>query len=372
MLKIADIISYKFIPYTSGGQKFIFKLLEHIGRHATVLAIGTANNRTPTKTSFSLHRLLIKNPFSYIDLVGFLRVYFFLKKEGINALIIEHPYLGWMGFLLKKLLGIPLLIHTHNIEYLRFRSLRKTWWPLLRAYETWVLKIADHIFCISEEDKRWMTDVMRINQEKCSLIPFGVDQQWAPEDKVVLKHEICQRHGFQENKPLLLFTGDLSYKPNTDAVKIILDHLLPELQAAGYAFNMLIVGRSMPAGIAEKLKKQENVLWTGFVENIDDYNKAADIFINPVLTGGGVKTKLVEALGMNCFCISTKSGALGVDPLVCGERLVMVEDNDWKGFAKAIISINPETPAVPEAFYEKYSWESIAQKTASKIGSFHQ
>ena len=45
------------------------------------------------------------------------------------------------------------IIHTHNIEYQRFKSNGKWWWPLLEVYERNCFKKADIIFCISPEDR---------------------------------------------------------------------------------------------------------------------------------------------------------------------------------------------------------------------------
>ena len=68
------------------------------------------------------------------------------EGEQIDTVIIEHPYLGWLGWMLKMSCNIQLIVHTQNIEYERFRTLGKSWWPVLKFYESFVLRQADKVF----------------------------------------------------------------------------------------------------------------------------------------------------------------------------------------------------------------------------------
>lgn len=207
------------------------------------MLLAQKNNQVIKDTSFELRYLLARNPFSNIDIVGFYKIYCFLKRENIQTLIIEHPYIGWMGILLKWMLKIRLIIHTHNIEYLRFKTLHKWWWPLLKNYETWVLKKADHVFAISEEDKCWMLQKMNINNDKVSLLPYGVFDQNPPTDKKHFKELICRKHSLDITKPLLLFNGALGYRPNEEAIEYIVSNILPKLNQKGFQFNLIIAGK---------------------------------------------------------------------------------------------------------------------------------
>ena len=49
----------------------------------------------------------------------------------------------------------------------------------------------------------------------------------------------------------------------------------------------------------------KNIIYAGFVDDITLFYKAADMLINPVIDGGGIKTKLVEALGYNMNVVTT-------------------------------------------------------------------
>jgi glycosyltransferase involved in cell wall biosynthesis len=94
------------------------------------------------------------------------------------------------------------------------------------------------------------------------------------------------------------------------------------------------------------------------------YFKAADIFLNPVQSGGGIKTKMVEAIGFGTTVIATAAGAKGIDKAVCGDKLIIVADSNWKEFADAVISIPDTTIRTQADFYDIYFWGNIIQNTS--------
>ncbi|MBM3446079.1 MAG: glycosyltransferase family 4 protein [Bacteroidetes bacterium] len=367
MKKIAAIASYKYLPSESGGQKYISNFFSNLATTVKLTVIGTENNNVPSGSNYELKKYLKRNPLSYIDFIGLFKTYKLLKREKISTLIIEHPYIGWMGILLKRLLKIKLIIHTHNIEYLRFQTLQKWWWPLLKIYETWILKNADHVFAISEDDIQWMYHHMNIDKVEISLLPYGVFIENAPVDKEEYKQIISKKYSLNESKPLIFFNGALDYKPNEEAVEYIVSNILPKLIEKDFQFNLIIAGKNLDKEIQSKLSYYQNVHYLGFVEDIDSYTKAADIFINPVISGGGVKTKLIEALAMNCTCISTEAGAIGVDKYACGNKLKIVTNKDWSSFVTQIIDSSKLIENIPDVFYKRYNWRNIIEKTSRYI-----
>ena len=118
-----------------------------------------------------------------------------------------------------------------------------------------------------------------------------------------------------------------------------------------------------------ELKRYEdkNIICTGLVEDISIYYKGADVFINPVNDGGGIKTKLVEALGYNLNAVSTINGAIGIDENICNGKLILCENSDWQRFSekmKEAISINQ---SITNDFFNQFYWDNIAKKAAGIV-----
>jgi glycosyltransferase involved in cell wall biosynthesis len=368
MKKILEIVSYKYLPFSSGGQKSIAYFLEYLGEITSLHVAGTNNNATSTISNYTFHPVLSASQLRYADPSNIIRLYNIIKKEKIQTLIIEHPYIGWIGIILKNIAGIKLVLHTHNIEYERFRTLNKWWWRILKIYEIFILKHADKIFCISDDDKNWMITKMGISENKCITIPYGITQNQYPPDKQICKENVCKRHSLNSNKKLLFFNGLLDYAPNKSALWDIINNINPLLLKSPLEYNILIAGKNLPDEF-ELLKKwnEEHIFYAGFVDDIDEYTKAADIFMNPVNTGGGVKTKMIEALGLGATVVATENGALGVDKNACDEKLKVVGNEDWKGFVDQILDATTKNDIIGDKFYKLYNWKNIAKKCIENI-----
>ena len=366
MKKIATIVSYKYLPAESGGQKYITTFLKYLGEQTDLVVFGTKNN-SDIKGKYTLEKCFSNNPLSYIDIVGLIKTYRLLKRNKINTLIIEHPYIGWMGILLRELLDLKIIIHTHNIEYERFKSIGKWWWPMLKFYEEWILRKANHILCITEEDRDWMINSMNLDESMISICPYGIENSDVPNDKKEAKEKICKKYFIEPSKQLIFFNGLLSYKPNQEGIESIINNILPLLDKNHFNYHLIIAGKGLSKDLADTLSAFKHVSYVGFIEEIEEYTKAADIFINPILSGGGVKTKLIEALAMNCNCISTKTGAIGIDNKTCGDKLRIVQDDNWVGFTQNIIESSTTHSNISEDFYKKYNWKSITQKISDLI-----
>ncbi len=363
MEKVLNIVSYPYLPYFSGGQKLIAHFNQYLGEQCNLHVAGTTDNDATMAKSYVFHPLLYKSKFRYADPGLYFRIKKLITEQQITTVIIEHPYLGWLGWLLKKNCKIKLIVHTHNIEYERFRTIGKSWWPLLKRYEQWVLKQAHTVFCISEEDRRWMIEKMKIEAAKCILVPYGINQQQSPANKAESKALVCSKHGFDPTHKLLLFNGLLDYKPNLDALKVIIEEINTVLLHTSLKYTILITGKRLPAEFDElKAWNHQNIYYAGFVEDIELYFKAADLFLNPVQSGGGVKTKMIEAIALGTTVLSTETGAAGIDKKLCGPKLLTVADNDWSSFAKMILSNNNIHTPTPEAYYQTYYWGNITRK----------
>ncbi|MBY0479269.1 MAG: glycosyltransferase family 4 protein [Chitinophagaceae bacterium] len=363
MEKVLNIVSYPYLPFFSGGQKLIAHFNEYLGEQCSLHVAGTADNDATMAKSYVFHPLLRKSKLRYADPGLYFRIKKLITEQQITTVIIEHPYLGWLGWMLKKSCKIKLIVHTHNIEYERFRTVGKNWWPLLKFYELWVLNQAHTVFCISEEDRTLMTEKMKIEAGKCILVPYGINQQQSPADKAESKALVCSKHGFDPTHKLLLFNGLLDYKPNLDALKIILEQINPQLISSNLKYTILITGKRLPAELDElKAWNNQHIFYAGFVEDIDLYFKAADLFLNPVQSGGGVKTKMIESIALGTTVLSTETGAAGIDKKICADKLLTVADNDWNSFTNIILDHYNTNAPTPEAYYQTYFWGNIIRK----------
>jgi len=365
-VNIASLVSYKFLPALMGGQKCIALFNRYLSKTQNLVCVGVQQNETVYEKEYPVHNILSNSKLRYINLFYFFTLKRFIRQHKITHLIIEHPYWGWLGMLLKWACNIKLIVHSHNIESQRFKSLEKWWWGLLWHYERFVHRRADYSFFIQGDDKNYAIEKFKLNPEKCMIVTYGVELSVAPSatDKEAAKEYLCKTHGIAADEKILLFNGSLGYAPNLDAVEAILNQINPLLLAEKrFKYKIIICGNKLPAqfkGLVDY--KEKNIIYAGFVEDITVYFKGSHIFINPVIEGGGIKTKVVEALGYGLSVISTQSGAIGIDVTETGKKMLVVADSDWNEFARQIMLMD-SSANIPASFFDEFYWGNIIRKT---------
>ena len=369
-VKVLSLVSYKFLPPDMGGQKGIAFFNRYLSKQTSLSCVTVKDNTQIANEGYPIKNILSNSPLRYINPFYFFTLQRIIKKEKITHLIIEHPYFGWLGILLKWFCKIKFIVHSHNIESLRFKSMGNWWWGILWHYESITHRNANHNFFIQDNDRSYAIEKFKLKPEKCTTITYGFEVNNAPAlaDKKLAREQICHTHGIKDSEKILLFNGTLGYKPNLDALDIILEKINPLLYAdENFTYKILICGNKLPDQYNRLVDyKEKNIIYAGFVADINLYFKGSDIFINPVIDGGGIKTKVVEALGYNLSVVSTQSGAVGIPVEITGGKLEILRDNNWNEFARHIITLNTEKE-IPAAYFKHFYWGNIAAKAAAII-----
>ena len=371
-IKILSLVSYKFLPAKMGGQKGIALFNRYLSKLVPLVCVSVQTNSDTQKEPYPIHKMLGGSKLRYVNPFYFFKLRRFIKANSITHLILEHPYYGWLGLLLKWSCRIKLAVHSHNIESLRFKSMGKWWWGILWNYEKWICRNAGLVFFIQDDDKEYAIRKFGLDAGKCATITYGIETGSPPPaiEKEAARKTIALQYGISEEEKILLFNGTLDYQPNLDALEHILEKINPALLATqGFQYKIIICGKSLPGKYGElKSYADSNIIYAGFVDDIVLYYKAADIFINPVNDGGGIKTKLVEALAYDLNVVSTASGAIGIPAGVTGKKMKIVADDDMAAFAKAITATKQTTP-IPPAFFDYFYWANICKKAADLLQS---
>jgi glycosyltransferase involved in cell wall biosynthesis len=366
MAKIVSIVPYKFLPPVNGGHWGVIIIEKLLSIFNEVHTISTANNIDEKKYPFHTHLILNAKPAHYLPFAGYKAILKVAKEQNAGYIFLHHPYMYFTAKKVADTLGIPLYIRSHNIESERFRSLGKSWWRIMHWYEKMAYKKADRTFFVTEEDKDWAIAHFNIKKEQGVVMPFGIDFAKSPELPKAVKHKTAEESGLNGDVPWLFFMGQLDYKPNEEAVLLILKEVLPRLRKSGIPFQVLIFGKNLHENIQQEIKQsaaQDDIVYLGFVPELAPMLSSCDVMLNPVLSGGGVKTKLVESLAWNKTVISTDSGALGMEKSVCGEKLRICADKDWDAFASLALQAMQGAPSqIPDAYFQFYYANNIAER----------
>jgi UDP-N-acetylglucosamine:LPS N-acetylglucosamine transferase len=361
--KIAFVVPYRFVPPLNGGHKAAYGFSQFLSLQQEMIAYSTTDNNSEL-ARFPMRLLLPASITKYFSLIAMIRLYQSFKKENIQHCITHQPFIAFLLFPICWLLSVPLSIYAQNLEYQRFKTMGKKWWSIVFLAEWISFKLANHIYFISPDEVSPASKIFRLNPEKCSILPFGTDYQSPPADVDEARRTIRQQHAYPEDEFIIIFFGPQSYQPNLEAVELIINEIEPLLRIqATFSYRFIICGGGLPKQY-NRLEDYPNIDYLGFVQDIEAYVKASDIMINPVNSGGGVKTKLIESIALNKTVISSETGALGVNPEVCGAQLIRVDDFDYDAYVKAILALQSKTsvPDTPSSFYDYYFWGNIVAR----------
>ena len=369
MANVLSIVTYKIFPAKLGGQKGIALFNQYFSKQVNLFCF-TIKENDPSYASYKVFNQLENRSLRYINVFYFSRLKKIIQENNITHILLEHPYYGWMGLLLKHFCKIKLIVHSHNIEAERFKTLGKWWWKILWHYEKFVHSNADFTFCITETDRDYFLKKYKIPLSSSAVITYGIGWSNVPSinERTEAKNVLLEKYSIAAGTHLFLFNGTLSYPPNLSAVKNIVDKINSLFAPKNISYKIIICGKGLPEEMNElKNYNHQNIIYAGFVDDISVYFKGVDTFINPVTDGGGIKTKLVEALGSNLNAVSTYNGAIGVDENICNGKLLLTENDDWQLFAdKMEISVGL-TQSVSSEFFDHFYWENIAAKAAGII-----
>ena len=109
-VNIASLVSYKFLPAQMGGQKCIALFNRYLSKTQNLVCVGVKENETVYEKEYPVHNILSNSKLRYINLFYFFKLKQFIRQHKITHLIIEHPYLGWLGILLKWSCKIKLIM----------------------------------------------------------------------------------------------------------------------------------------------------------------------------------------------------------------------------------------------------------------------
>lgn len=367
---ILGLVSYRVFPALMGGQKCVADFYEHLSQHANIVLAVSKDNKQETKTNYQIEPFLFTHWEGDFNLIYIFRLLKLIRNKKVDYIVSEHSYFGWLGLILRFFSRKKLIIRMHNIEGHRFRDMQRFWWWIYLAYEKWICKKADHLWFTATTDKNWVITEWNIPEKKCDTLFYGVDIAGPPGavERALCRESIITKHRLIENTKLFLFNGTLDYLPNTDALRVIINELLPRLAKRNLGFRIIICGNRITTEWQTELEQYPQIIFEGFVPDISVYFKGCDCFINPVTLGSGLKTKLVEALANNIDIISVVSSTNAIDPMYTNNKIKLIQDYQWDTFVDAMCSsstgMNNDTP---EAFYKAFNWEQIIQKAVLSL-----
>lgn len=192
----------------------------------------------------------------------------------------------------------------------------------LKIYESKMYTIFDQVVALTHEDAIRIQELAATIEVK--IVPHGVGVK-----------EFIYNASKPTNKNLV-FVGNYGHKPNVEAVMYFYQDVWPMLLRWIPDVKFYIVGKDPTPTMIELAQLDPNIILRANVPDVKPYLEDAQVFINPIQAGSGLRGKVLEAMAIGTPVVSTERGAEGISGRRNGENIVIVKDNDFIGFAQAI------------------------------------
>lgn len=280
-----------------------------------------------------------------------------LNNDTFDAVHVQHlrmsPYLAGQNTV-GRILDMP---DAFSLYWERREKAEKN--PILKwvngleqkrlvKYEQ-VMRLYDLSLVCSKEDQEYLKDKHGI--DTIELLPNGVD----------LDTFAAKDHDYSHNKTLL-FTGNMDYAPNVDAVQYFVADVLPKIWKVHPDVQFIIAGQRPVKKVLDLAA--DNIKVTGFIEDLAAVYNQASVVVAPLRFGAGTQNKVLESMAMGVPVVCSNIGFKGLG-IESGEGAIMRTDPD--GFAASVIQLlssEDERRKVGEkgtfVIKSNFGWDAIA------------
>jgi polysaccharide biosynthesis protein PslH len=315
-----------------------------------------------------------------------------IKTKQFDAIHADQLWMAQYALRARKIApDLKLLLDEHNACFqiwMRLavgernplkRLLLEREWNRLREYEAYTCSQFDHIVTVTEENHntlRSLVDSQKKQSEKSgfqetqkrfSIIPICIDtNSILPVQTIPGSLDV-------------LHIGTMFWMPNIEGVLWFAREVWPKVIAQIPQATFTIAGKKPPAeihGLSKNGAGKSSIQVIGYIPDLQPYLTKAGVFIVPLLSGSGMRVKIIDAWCWGLPIVSTSIGAEGIhfDP---GKNILIADDPE--DFANAVVKILHE-PLLAQMLSlngrrwveENYNWRTVYTQWDSIYSSFSE
>ena len=274
-----------------------------------ILAFGEVNQHSDKQQIIWLKNFKLKKIINFLLKLQSPRITHYYSKE-FNESLVENlktyqPDLIYVEHLLmmQYVLNIEtsakiIFFNDESNLFVDAKKLRNNLYERIRNFglarmDLEACKRADFVFVITKEEGKFLESN---GIQNIATIPYGID---------------TNHFSFNWQRPeskSILFLGDFSHPPNRVAVKLLCKRILPSL--SDHNVNLKIVGRNIHR--VEKYFSGKIDVYKD-VEDVRPFYWNSSVFVAPVISGAGLRVKILEAALSGIPLIITSLANLGID-----------------------------------------------------------
>ncbi|MDR1724894.1 MAG: glycosyltransferase family 4 protein [Bacteroidales bacterium] len=273
-----------------------------------------------TGESYHVKRFITKTMFAKLKQI--------LQNEEFDIVQMESIFLSPYIDVVRKYSKAKLVLHAPNVEHLIWQRIAKGTKNILKkhylkhlaltlkVYELEHINKYDAIYPATSID----ADYFKANgcRRPCIPVPIGLPQPDIINDVLPIEHT-------------LFHIGSMDYFPNLQGIQWFLKSVWHNVISLSPDAKLVLAGRNMPLWLRDY--NEQNVEIAGEITDSTLFMQRHSIMVVPLLSGSGVRIKIIEAMSLGKCVIATSIAAEGI-PYTDNENIIIA--NTPLEFANAV------------------------------------
>lgn len=376
--RLRILVVSAYLPHLGrhGGAGRVFQLLKRVAQKHEVSVIAFVESqeeeaerdqcRPCCREVVTVYRRTY-DPISFFPYEPFEEFNTAAFRQALEKMLAERDYdivhFEWtqMAMYLDLFPEIVSLITEIEVNYAAHNSQLKVepnWFEKIRLYYTTLQTMyreielcrrVDRVICVTDVDAGYLEGYLP--REKLAVINTGVDTSYFAPD-----------WNSQPQPGAIVYVGAFRHDPNVDAMLFFHGQVWPKIVREFPESHLYIVGSSPPP-VIQSLQAEANISVTGFVEDIRDYYRRAQVVIVPLRTGVGIRGKILEGWSAARAMVATSVACFGIKA-VHGQNILVADDPDeFAQWTTALLRHPEHCQTLALAGYqvarEHYEWDAL-------------
>ncbi len=252
------------------------------------------------------------------------KLIYLLQTNTYDVIHCEGAFTAYYIDIIRKYTSAPAIVRTHNVEWLIWYRLARNTKNLLKkvylfilvkrlkAFETEYYNKFDAIACIANEDAALLTK-MGIAKPKYT-IPASIDTDFPHAAEV-------------QNTNDFHIISSMDWQPNVEAVDWFLENIWPKAYALNNDIRLHVAGKNTPKRLMEA--NIPGITFYGTVSSAADFMLSHGTMLVPLLSGGGMRVKIIEAMALGKCIVASSIGAEGISATNNDNILIANTIDEW-------------------------------------------
>lgn len=245
------------------------------------------------------------------------------QNETYDIVQIEHLYMCIYIDTIRKYTTAKIVLRPQNVEYIIWEGYLKN---INNPFKKIFIRVATRRLKKFEEEIVSKADgIIAITSNDAEIF-----KQYAPRIPVIdipvsFNYSLIDNYDFEKqfiDFPIVYHIGSMDWRPNEEAIKWFINNVFPELIKELPKIKIYLAGKKMQHHFIKQSNR--NLIVEGMVDDALSYQENKAIMIVPLLSGSGIRAKIIEGMALGKTIISTTIGIQGIN--CTNERDILIAD----------------------------------------------